>query len=305
MKSTRVLVLLLLASIPAFRTDETDDTKQGQETTRTTKPTVPSAETGDKKKEQETTQTTKPTVPSAETGDKKKEQETTQTTKPTVPSAETGDKKQGQEITQTTKPTDSPARSDDTDDKTKDQGASQPNNSTNSPARSDDTDDKTKDQGASQPNNSTTMQNQPLQPRSSHLPNQSNHNDTSSSPGPDDTEESKINKGKVTSVTENPQPEKENPKENGAGSHTGSDEKVPPTKSDNKLWWILLPVTLITGAAVATFLKFKHKRVNECTETIDNGTENASFQSRPESTKDGVMLLGVKSSGGEENAAAR
>lgn len=28
---------------------------------------------------------------------------------------------------------------------------------------------------------------------------------------------------------------------------------------------------------------------------------SASFQSRPESTKDGVMLLGVKSSGGEEN----
>ncbi|XP_023255381.1 uncharacterized protein LOC111649912 isoform X3 [Seriola lalandi dorsalis] len=244
MKSTRVLVLLLLASIPAFRTDETGDKKQGQEIT----------------------QTTNPTVPSAETGDKKQGQEITQTSNPTVPSAETGDKKQGQEITQTSNPTDSPARSDDTDDKTKDQGASQPNNSTNSPARSDDTDDKTKDQGASQPNNSTS---------------------------------------KVTSVTENPQPEKENPKENGAGSHTGSDEKVPPTKSDNKLWWILLPVTLITGAAVATFLKFKHKRVNECTETIDNGTENASFQSRPESTKDGVMLLGVKSSGGEENAAAR
>lgn len=30
-------------------------------------------------------------------------------------------------------------------------------------------------------------------------------------------------------------------------------------------------------------------------------SHSASFQSRPESTKDGVMLLGVKSSGGEEN----
>ncbi|KAI4905057.1 hypothetical protein NFI96_016035, partial [Prochilodus magdalenae] len=42
----------------------------------------------------------------------------------------------------------------------------------------------------------------------------------------------------------------------------------------------------------------------EGTETTDNGTENASFQ-RTESNKDGVMLLGVKTSGGEENAAAK
>ncbi|KAG7243296.1 hypothetical protein INR49_011751 [Caranx melampygus] len=69
----------------------------------------------------------------------------------------------------------------------------------------------------------------------------------------------------------------------------------------NMLWWILLPVALLAALAVAAFLKFKRKKVNECTETIDTGTENASFQSRPESTKDGVMLLGVKPSGGEEN----
>ncbi|XP_036969074.1 polycystic kidney disease protein 1-like 3 [Acanthopagrus latus] len=88
-----------------------------------------------------------------------------------------------------------------------------------------------------------------------------------------------------------------------AGPTTGSGEKET-SKSDKRLWWILLPVVLV-GAAAAILLKFKCKKVHDHTETIDTGTENASFQSRPESTKDGVMLLGVKSSGGEENAAAR
>ncbi|XP_022614520.1 uncharacterized protein LOC111231617 isoform X2 [Seriola dumerili] len=122
MKSTRVLVLLLLASIPAFRTAETGDKKQDQETPQLTKPR---AETSDKKQDQETTQPTKPTVSSAETSDKKQDQETTQLTKPTVSSAERGDKKQDQETTQPTKPTVSPGRPDDTDAKTQDQGAPQ------------------------------------------------------------------------------------------------------------------------------------------------------------------------------------
>ncbi|XP_037539861.1 mucin-2 [Nematolebias whitei] len=73
--------------------------------------------------------------------------------------------------------------------------------------------------------------------------------------------------------------------------------------SDKRLWWILLPAVLVVGA-VAIVFKFKSKKVHDHTETLDTGTENASFQSRPESTKDGVMLLGVKSSGGEENATA-
>ncbi|KAM4714295.1 uncharacterized protein FYW61_019321 isoform 2-T2 [Anableps anableps] len=72
--------------------------------------------------------------------------------------------------------------------------------------------------------------------------------------------------------------------------------------ADKRLWWILLPASLVVGVA-ALFFKFKSKKVHDHTETIDTGTENASFQSRPESSKDGVMLLGVKSSGGEENAA--
>ncbi|XP_035849521.1 endochitinase A-like [Sander lucioperca] len=87
------------------------------------------------------------------------------------------------------------------------------------------------------------------------------------------------------------------------GRQAGSDDKVPP-KADKRLWWIVLPALLV-GAAAAIVLKFKCKKIHDHTETIDTGTENASFQSRPESTKDGVMLLGVKSSGGEENAAAR
>ncbi|RVE60622.1 hypothetical protein OJAV_G00182700 [Oryzias javanicus] len=74
--------------------------------------------------------------------------------------------------------------------------------------------------------------------------------------------------------------------------------------ADKRLWWLVLPAVVIAGAA-GIFFKFKSKKVHHHTETIDTGTENASFQSRPESSKDGVMLLGVKSSGGEEHAAAR
>ncbi|XP_033839719.1 mucin-2-like [Periophthalmus magnuspinnatus] len=79
---------------------------------------------------------------------------------------------------------------------------------------------------------------------------------------------------------------------------------TPSPISDKRLWWILLAALLVV-AAVAIVLYFKSKKVADHTDTIDIGTENASFQSRPESTKDGVMLLGVKSSGADENAAAR
>ncbi|GAA6216226.1 integumentary mucin A.1-like isoform X2 [Lates japonicus] len=132
------------------------------------------------------------------------------------------------------------------------------------------------------------------QPRS-HTPNSSNNSvHETSLPGPDDS---------IEPAPGTNQPDTQNDQEQGAGPQTGTDEKVSP-KSDKRLWWILLPVLLVAVAATI-FLKFKCKKVNDHTETIDTGTENASFQSRPESTKDGVMLLGVKSSGGEENAAAR
>ncbi|XP_077598272.1 uncharacterized protein LOC144213602 isoform X2 [Stigmatopora nigra] len=85
------------------------------------------------------------------------------------------------------------------------------------------------------------------------------------------------------------------------GPHIGGGDGAS-AKADKRLWWILLPV-LLAASAAAIILRFKCKKVHDHTETMDAGTENASFQSRPESTKDGVMLLGVKSSGGEENAA--
>ncbi|CAF90500.1 unnamed protein product [Tetraodon nigroviridis] len=75
-------------------------------------------------------------------------------------------------------------------------------------------------------------------------------------------------------------------------------------ESDKRLWWIALPVILVASAA-AIFLKFRSKKVHEHTEIMETGTENASFQSRPESAKDGVMLLGMKASGGDDHAAGR
>ncbi|XP_014011246.1 mucin-5AC isoform X7 [Salmo salar] len=89
------------------------------------------------------------------------------------------------------------------------------------------------------------------------------------------------------------------PEEKG-GHHAGDEEPETP-KSNKKMLWILLPVLGVVVAAVIFIFKFKCMKVHDHTEAIDNGTENASFQSRSDSTKDGVMLLGVKSSG----AAAR
>nr|XP_046175540.1 uncharacterized protein LOC124008361 isoform X1 [Oncorhynchus gorbuscha] len=84
-------------------------------------------------------------------------------------------------------------------------------------------------------------------------------------------------------------------------SHRAGDEEPETPKSNKNMLWILLPVLGVVVAAVIVFFKFKSMKVHDHTEAIDNGTENASFQSRSDSTKDGVMLLGVKSSG----AAAR
>ncbi|XP_038851378.1 uncharacterized protein PB18E9.04c-like isoform X2 [Salvelinus namaycush] len=88
------------------------------------------------------------------------------------------------------------------------------------------------------------------------------------------------------------------------GQQAGGEETETP-KSDKNLLWIILPVLAVVGAAVVVLLKSKCMKDHDHTEITDNGTENASFQSRPDNAKDGVMLLGVKSSGGEDNAAAR
>ncbi|XP_041738441.1 uncharacterized protein LOC121571170 isoform X1 [Coregonus clupeaformis] len=82
-------------------------------------------------------------------------------------------------------------------------------------------------------------------------------------------------------------------------------EETEALKSNKNLLWILLPVLVVVVAAVIFLLNSKCMKDHDHTEITDNGTENASFQSRPDSGKDGVMLLGVKSSGGEDNAAAR
>ncbi|KAL7375733.1 hypothetical protein ABVT39_022597 [Epinephelus coioides] len=153
----------------------------------------------------------------------------------------------------------------------------------------------------------------PRSPQTHHYPDPGNSSDSTPvvlTPGPHETIE-KPGKGAATpapashrTTTPPGMPhEIEENKDKSAGSPPGTEEKAPP-KSDKRLWWILLPAVLV-GVAAAIFLKFKCKKIHNHTETIDTGTENASFQSRPESTKDGVMLLGVKSSGGEENAAAR
>ncbi|XP_056884460.1 uncharacterized protein LOC130523314 isoform X13 [Takifugu flavidus] len=123
---------------------------------------------------------------------------------------------------------------------------------------------------------------------------------------PGETKMTDDNKGVATPTTGGATPTTAPPltasPDSGAGSQTGSDRKT--AQPDKQLWWILLP-GLLVAAAAAIYLKFRSKKVHGQTEIMETGMENASFQSRPESAKDGVMLLGVKSSAGDENAAAR
>lgn len=148
--------------------------------------------------------------------------------------------------------------------------------------------------------------NDTLNPRGFDVPKVANSTDDKETDAPGaavSTHLPKPSKGTSVITTVAPQHKTNAAEEKGAGSQTGGDSRTPP-QSDKRLWWILLPVLLV-GAAAAIVLRFKCKKVHDHIETIDTGTENASFQSRPESTKDGVMLLGVKSSGGDESAAAR
>ncbi|XP_026017589.1 mucin-5AC-like isoform X2 [Astatotilapia calliptera] len=118
---------------------------------------------------------------------------------------------------------------------------------------------------------------------------------TPPAPGQQNTTDSQSRSSRTSSP-----PTKGTPQENSPGSQAGQTEEK---SADKKLWWLVLPATL-AAAAIAIVLKFKSKKVHNPTETVDTGTENASFQ-RAENSKDGVMLLGVKSSGREENAEAR
>ncbi|XP_048826182.1 mucin-5AC-like [Brienomyrus brachyistius] len=75
-------------------------------------------------------------------------------------------------------------------------------------------------------------------------------------------------------------------------------------KEHNPLWALVLLV--IPAAAGIYYWRSKvSKSHSHPGDTTDNGMENASFQSRPESIKDGVMLLGVKTSGTDDGAAGR
>lgn len=119
--------------------------------------------------------------------------------------------------------------------------------------------------------------------------------DTPPTPGQQNTTDSQSRSSRTSSP-----PTKRTPQENSPGSQAGQTEEK---SADKKLWWLALPA-ILAAAAIAIVLKFKSKKVHNPTETVDTGTENASFQ-RAENSKDGVMLLGVKSSGREENAEAR
>ncbi|XP_037400756.1 putative protein TPRXL isoform X11 [Pygocentrus nattereri] len=92
-----------------------------------------------------------------------------------------------------------------------------------------------------------------------------------------------------------------NPDEGRENVGTSGPSTSSPSTSNMKYFWLLL---LVGVAGVCAFIYIRCKKKSPRAETTDSGTENASFQ-RTESNKDGVMLLGVKSSGSEANAAAK
>ncbi|XP_035479951.1 dextranase isoform X5 [Scophthalmus maximus] len=279
MKTTRVLLVLLLASAhvsTAVSSDQPDNT-------------------GNKTQEQGTAQTTAETTTVSRAGSNMtggQKQEVT-----SEPAAKTTTGQPWSPARTTVKPTSPPASTPDHKDVTT---ASPAVPQTDEKALRNDTWKPRSPHTPSPSNHSETPLEPALEGETSHTPDSSSHSETEITQTPlervDDnrTKETKPDKGTSTQAPVIPQLKKEKAKEKGIGSQTG----------DKRLWWILLPVLLV-GAAAAIVLKFKSKKLNDHTETIDTGTENASFQSRPESTKDGVMLLGVKSSGGEESASAR
>ncbi|XP_048092926.1 uncharacterized protein LOC125289872 isoform X4 [Alosa alosa] len=92
--------------------------------------------------------------------------------------------------------------------------------------------------------------------------------------------------------------------ENDLQSGQNADGETKQQETDRRILWILLPVLGVLVAGVLFVLKFKCMKVQDHAEPTENGTENASFQ-RSDSNKDGVMLLGVKTSGGEENSMSQ
>ncbi|XP_035375869.1 mucin-5AC-like isoform X3 [Electrophorus electricus] len=113
-----------------------------------------------------------------------------------------------------------------------------------------------------------------------------NRNDIETTRNPPTSSEADDKESKPKGKEPNHDPKKDN--SSGKGQH-----------SDYNYLWLLLILVVIV--AVIIYCKFKGVKIHHHPEMTDNGTENASFQ-RTESNKDGVMLLGVKTSGAEENA---
>ncbi|XP_046708095.1 uncharacterized protein YBL113C-like isoform X2 [Silurus meridionalis] len=111
------------------------------------------------------------------------------------------------------------------------------------------------------------------------------------------TENTKLN------ATSAPNGNKTGPENTGNKADSEQHERGTKDKeADHKWVWIVLGLSAVAIIVAGAYWKC-YKAQNHPVETMDHGTENASFQ-RTESNKDGVMLLGVKT-GGEENAAAK
>ncbi|CAB1452352.1 unnamed protein product [Pleuronectes platessa] len=271
MKTTRVPVLLLLASVHLFTEVSTENstTTSPPITTMTTISTIKSV-TAQSNQTEQRTQLSVTNIPTVSLFDVRTEPPAVTTVKPTSLAAAATSHTTGTTAAPVVPHTDNQTVTNATPEPRPSQT---PTPSPHSMNRKDVT------------SLSPALKNETVGARSSPTPKPSSRpetRETSSVPG--HNQQAKPGKGTSTP---------------GSGPQTGGD-----VKSDKRLWFILLAVLLV-GAAAAIVLKFRSKRINDHSENIDTGTENASFQSRPESTKDGVMLLGVKSCVGEDNAAAR
>ncbi|KAJ8008228.1 hypothetical protein DPEC_G00102630 [Dallia pectoralis] len=112
------------------------------------------------------------------------------------------------------------------------------------------------------------------------------------------------NKDLNTSITTGTTPMNRSTVQPSPSNERPLDTNIKEDKDSNWMWISLGSVGLAGLAGVAGIKIFRNRStIHDHTDVTDNGTENASFQSRPESSKDGVQLIGVKSS--DENAAAR
>ncbi|XP_046708100.1 uncharacterized protein LOC124387661 isoform X7 [Silurus meridionalis] len=158
--------------------------------------------------------------------------------------------------------------------------------STQNPSLSNDTQGNTNLNATSAPNYNTTV----IGNTNSNATSAPSHNKTV-------TENTKLN------ATSAPNGNKTGPENTGNKADSEQHERGTKDKeADHKWVWIVLGLSAVAIIVAGAYWKC-YKAQNHPVETMDHGTENASFQ-RTESNKDGVMLLGVKT-GGEENAAAK